>query len=158
MPNLAAKIGKSPVILYGPDLAGKQRTAVTLLAEATGGAFWLAIEGQFDAATALAGCGPAFVYRFIDAVMEGGVSLGLDAGEAGRLALRMVEGAAILAGQSERSPGQLADLVASPGGMTRKGLDVLDNDDALAKLVGEALRSAAHHGATLAGKPPSKGA
>ena len=58
-----------------------------------------------DVVTALAGSGPAFVYRFIDALAAGAAELGLPADQAQRLALAMVEGAALLAAQSPHSPG-----------------------------------------------------
>jgi len=62
----------------------------------------------------------------------------------------MVEGSALLAAASEHSPGELANRVASPGGTTRKGLDVLDADDALARLVLATLTAARDRGAELA--------
>jgi pyrroline-5-carboxylate reductase len=62
----------------------------------------------------------------------------------------MVEGAAALAAASPDSPGVLADRVASKGGMTREGLDVLDADGALLKLITETLRAARDRGAELA--------
>ena len=92
-------------------------------------------EAQFDLVTALAGSGPAFVYRFIDALAVGAASLGMEAGQAERLALATVEGAALLASASEHGPGELARRGASPGGTTQAGLDVLDADSALARLV-----------------------
>jgi pyrroline-5-carboxylate reductase len=62
----------------------------------------------------------------------------------------MVDGAAALAAASPDSPGKLADRVASPGGMTREGLDVLDADRALVRLITETLRAARDRGAELA--------
>src|SRR5690606_18721115 len=100
--------------------------------------------------TALAGSGPAFVYRFIDALAGGSARLGMDRSQADRLALAMVEGAAALAASSSDSPGILADRVASPGGVTRAGLDVLDDDSALAKLMERTLRAAAERNAEMA--------
>jgi pyrroline-5-carboxylate reductase len=92
-------------------------------------------EELFDAVTALAGCGPAFVYRFIQALAAGGEALGLDGAQSLRLAQATVDGAAALAAASPYPPGELARRVASPGGSTQAGLDVLDADSALMKLV-----------------------
>lgn len=150
MPNLAAAIGKSPIALDARGLDELGRAAVTRLMEPLGTPEWLASEDLFDAVTALAGCGPAFVYRFVDALGSGGVALGLDEGQARRLALAMVEGAAQLAAGSEFSPGVLADKVASPGGSTRAGMDLLDADEALAKLVASAMRASRDRNAEMA--------
>ncbi len=111
---------------------------------------WLDDEALMDAATALSGCGPAFVYRFIDALAEAGAALGLDAGQAARMARATVAGAGISAARSDATPAAMADAVASKGGMTREGLDVLDRDGALKALVEQTLRAARDRGAQLA--------
>jgi pyrroline-5-carboxylate reductase len=74
MPNLAVAIGKSPVALDSRGLDEIGRAEVTALMAPLGSTEWLDHEGQFDAVTALTGCGPAFVYRFIDALAAGGVA------------------------------------------------------------------------------------
>ena len=150
MPNLAAALGKSPIGLVAAELTQEQRGQIDALAKMLGEAEWLADESQFDLVAALAGSGPAFVYRFIDALAAGAERLGLDGGQAQRLALAMVEGAAELAAASPHAPSELARRVASPGGMTQKGLDVLDENDALAELVTETLRAARDRGREMA--------
>ena len=111
-------------------------------------------EEQMNIVTALAGSGPAFVYRFIDALAGGAVKLGLPSATAAALALNMVEGAALLAAKSTEATDRLAARVTSPGGTTAAGLDVLDGGDALAQLVEATLRAAAERGAELS-KPDS---
>lgn len=150
MPNLAAAIGRSPIALAARGLDAAGQAAVTQLMEPLGTPEWLASESLFDAVTALAGSGPAFVYRVIDAMAQGGAGLGLPADQAGRLAMAMVEGAALLAAQSEHSPGELARRVASPGGTTQAGLDVLDADQSLARLIAATLQAAADRSAEMA--------
>lgn len=150
MPNLAAAIGKSPVALVGRGLGAEDRAAVTALMAPLGTPEWLADESSFDLVTALAGSGPAFVYRFIDALASGAAALGLEPGQAQRMALATVEGAAALAAGAGVDPGELARRVASPGGTTEAGLAVLDADRTLARLVEETLASAAQRGAELA--------
>lgn len=157
MPNLAAALGNSPVALVADGLDAAARGAVEALMGPLGQAEWLADEGLMHVVTALGGSGPAFVYRFIDALAAGAAELGLPAEQAERLALAMVEGAAALAAQSDHSPGELADRVASPGGTTRAGLDVLDRDDALARLVEATLRAARDRSAEMAAEARSKG-
>lgn len=149
MPNLAARINKSPVILAETGLGTDARGAAFALFDQLGSAVWLEDEAQFDLVTALAGSGPGFVYRFIDALAGAAVDLGLDAPTAARLALATVEGAAALAAASDASPATLADRVASPGGMTREGLNVLDDNAALRRLLARALAATRDKGAAL---------
>lgn len=157
MPNLAARIGKSPVILTQRGLdPGLQDTALQLFGQ-LGTALWLKDEAQFDLVTALAGSGPGFVYRFIDALASAARNLGLPQEVASKLALATVEGAAALAAQSGVSPAELADRVASPGGMTREGLNVLDANKALENLLIDTLKSTAEKGAELGRAARGKG-
>jgi pyrroline-5-carboxylate reductase len=149
MPNLAARINKSPVILAQRGLEESARAAAFALFDTLGSAVWLEDEAQFDLVTALAGSGPGFVYRFIDALAGAAVDLGLDEPTAARLALATVEGAAALAAASDSSPATLADRVASPGGMTREGLNVLDENAALRKLLAATLAATRDKGAAL---------
>jgi pyrroline-5-carboxylate reductase len=150
MPNLAASIGKSPLGLFAQGLDAPARAAVEALLHPLGTVEWLADEAQLDAVTALAGSGPAFVYRFIDALAQGGATIGLDPDQARRLAVAMVEGAAILAATTPDSPEELARKVTSPGGTTAAGLAVLDADQALNDLISDTLRAARDRGAELA--------
>ena len=150
MPNLAAAIGKSPIAMAAEGLDEAARTRVSALMTPLGTPEWLVSESQFDVVTALAGSGPAFLYRFIDALAAGAAAQGLDAGQAQRLALATVEGAALLASVSPHSPGELARRVASPGGTTQAGLDVLDAGDALARLVDATIKAAADRSAEMA--------
>lgn len=150
MPNLAAALGKSPIALVGAGLSDEAPGAVDTLMAPLGTAEWLDREELMDLVTALAGSGPAFVYRFIDALASGAAELGLPAAQAERLAVSMVEGAAALAASSEHSPAELARRVASPGGVTQVGLDILDRDQALARLVEDTLRGARDRSAEMA--------
>lgn len=150
MPNLAAAIGKSAIALVESGLDAAGREALTGRMTALGVVEWLPDEALFDAVTALAGSGPGFVYRFIDALATGAVALGLDPAQAERLAVATVEGAAMLAAHSPHSPAELARRVASPGGTTQKGLDVLDEDRALERLIGATLRAARDRSAEMA--------
>ncbi len=150
MPNLAVAIGKAPIALCASGLDATGHEAVTALMEPLGSPEWLEDEAQFDLVTALTGSGPAFVYRFIDALAAGAAALGLDPAQAERLAVATVEGAAALAAASEHAPAELARRVASPGGVTQIGLDVLDADQALARLIEATLRGARDRSAEMA--------
>lgn len=149
MPNLAVSLGKAPIALAGQGLDEAIEQAVSDLMDPLGTPEWIG-QDRFDLVTALAGSGPAFVYRFIDALGAAAIRLGLPEEQARRLALAMVEGASALAAQSPHDPGRLAEMVASKGGVTRAGLDVLDEDGALNRLVTETLRAARDRSAEMA--------
>ncbi len=157
MPNLAAAIGRSPIGLYADNLAEAPKAAITALLAPLGSPEWLAREAMLDAVTALAGSGPAFVYRFIEALAAGGAALGLDPAQAQRLALATVSGAAELAQAADVTPAELAQRVTSAGGTTAAGLAVLDHDAALNRLVGDTLRAARDCGAQLAAAARASG-
>lgn len=141
MPNLPVGIGKGVVGLQSDSANDDARAAVVELMTPLGLVEWVD-PALFDVVTALAGSGPGFLYRFIDALAAGGTALGLPADQAQRLAVATVEGAGLMAAASQDSPVMLADRVASPGGSTREGLNVLDDQDVLKTLLTETLRAA----------------
>jgi pyrroline-5-carboxylate reductase len=145
MPNLPVAIGKGVVALHGDHSA-----QVDTLMQPLGLVEWIADEHQFDAVTALAGSGPAFLYRFIDALTQAGVAIGLSGDQSQRMAIATIEGSGLLAAASDVSPAVLADRVASKGGSTRKGLDVLDHDGALIRLLTDTLAAAQARNAEMA--------
>ena len=157
MPNLPVAIGKGVTALHTSCDDGKAscddgeaRAAAEALARPLGHVEWIADEALFDAVTALSGCGPGFVFRFIDALAKAGTALGLPADQAARLALATVKGAAAMAAGSRDTPAALADRVASPGGSTREGLNALERDGALDRLMSETLKASAKRNAELA--------
>ena len=149
MPNLPVAIGKGVVALDSASVDSTARDAVATLMAPLGLVEWVA-PAQFDAVTAVAGSGPAFLYRFIDALAAAGAAQGLPTDQAQRLALATVEGAGLLAAAADVGPHDLAERVASPGGSTRKGLDVLDGGDALKTLLMEAIAAATRRNAEMA--------
>ena len=84
-------------------------------------------EKLMDAATALAGSGPAFVYLFAESLADGAVACGLPRDKANEYAARTIKGAAAMLVSSERHPGELKDEVCSPGGTTIEGIYALEN-------------------------------
>ncbi|WP_375270747.1 pyrroline-5-carboxylate reductase dimerization domain-containing protein, partial [Sphingomonas sp.] len=104
----------------------------------------------FEVAGALSGTGPAFLFRFIDALAAAGRAGGMDVDDAAAVAMVTVAGAAAMASASDRSPAALADAVASPGGMTREGLNVLDRGSALNDLLTRTLDAAIARGREMA--------
>ncbi len=141
MPNLPVRIGKGVIGLHGDGGDIAARNLVTGLMAALGHAEWFEDEALFNLVTTLAGSGPAFVFRFIEALAEGGAKLGFPPEQALHLALATVEGAAALARSGPQDPAELAAAVTSPGGTTAAGLAILDADGALEDLVARALEA-----------------
>ncbi|BAI97402.1 pyrroline-5-carboxylate reductase [Sphingobium sp. TA15] len=151
MPNLPVGIGEGVIALHAEAaLSVASRTAVEAFIAPLGLAEWIADEGRFNEVTALSGCGPAFLFRFVDALARAGEAIGLPADQAARMALATVRGSASMAAMASESPAALADRVASPGGMTRQGLNVLDADDRLLKLLTDTLVAARDRGEAMA--------
>jgi len=149
MPNMAISIGQSVTALFAEPLANTDHDRLEALFAMLGSAEWLADESQMHLVTALSGSGPAYLFRFVDALAKGAVALGMDEDQAARFAIAMVRGSAELAHLSPETPAQLAERVASPGGTTRAALNVFDAEGALDRLVGEAMAAAARRSVEL---------
>ncbi|WIW87554.1 pyrroline-5-carboxylate reductase [Sphingobium sp. V4] len=151
MPNLPVGLGEGVIALF-TDMAtsAEARGDIDALIQPLGLAEWIADEGLFNQVTALSGCGPAFLFRFVDALARAGEAIGIPADQAARMALATVRGSAEMAGRAAESPATLADQVASPGGMTREGLNVLDADDRLLVLLTDTLDAARDRGEAMA--------
>lgn len=86
-------------------------------------------EELIDAGCALSGCGPAFVFMFIDALAKGAENCGLSREKAIAYAVQTVVGSAKLLGSSDKTPSELRDAVCSPGGSTIEGVRTLNERD-----------------------------
>lgn len=84
-------------------------------------------EGLIDAASAVSGCGPAFVYMFAEAMADAAVECGLPRQKAVEYAARTLKGAASLISADGKHTGKLKDEVCSPGGTTIAGVHALEN-------------------------------
>lgn len=83
-------------------------------------------EHLIDAVTGLSGSGPAYIYVIIEALADAGVLNGLSRDLALELAVRTVAGSAEMVLKTGQHPGQLKDMVTSPGGTTINGLQVIE--------------------------------
>ncbi|HEY2883223.1 MAG TPA: pyrroline-5-carboxylate reductase [Pirellulales bacterium] len=127
MPNTPCLVGQSAsAYCLGKTATAADGELVAKLLNAVGLAVPLE-EKLLDAVTGLSGSGPAFVYVMIEALADGGVRMGLPRNTALRLAAQTVKGAAEMVISTGLHPGTLKDQVASPGGTTIAGLQVLEN-------------------------------
>ncbi|MDR2499507.1 MAG: pyrroline-5-carboxylate reductase [Treponema sp.] len=127
MPNTPALVAQGVIALaVSPEFSlEKTRELEGLLASA--GMVDLLEESYMDAVTGLSGCGPGFVYLFIEALADGGVRAGLPRDKALRYAVQTVLGSACMVRDTGKHPGELKDMVASPGGATIAGIAALEN-------------------------------
>ena len=126
MPNTPCSIGEG-MILYtrGPGVT-EEEERVFLEAMAGAGRFSAIPERLMNAGSAVAGCGPAYVDLFVEALADGGVACGLPRAQALEFAAQMVVGSARLILESGQHPGVLKDAVCSPGGSTIQGVRKLE--------------------------------
>ncbi len=126
MPNTPAEVGHG-MILYTANLSGSGSVPLFLEVMAAAGRLDAIEERLIDAASAISGCGPAFVYMFIEALADGGVMSGLPRDKAMLYAAETLIGAAEVVKQTGRHPGALKDAVCSPGGSTIEGVKALED-------------------------------
>ncbi len=127
MPNTPALIGRGVTGLFArPDVSGDRRALVERLLAPTGELLWVDAEHDLDAVTALSGSGPAYVFYFIEAMIDAGTGMGLSADQARRLALGTFTGASALAAGASEPPSVLRERVTSKGGTTHAALTALD--------------------------------
>ncbi|MEO5641085.1 MAG: pyrroline-5-carboxylate reductase dimerization domain-containing protein [Sphingomicrobium sp.] len=150
MPNLPVAQRKGVTALYSEDGDGEALALVAELIGLLGFAPVVEDEAQFAAIGAVAGSGPAYVARFVEALGAGGEGLGLPGELAARVALATIVGTAALAEASGLAMAELARRVASPGGTTEAGLAVLDGPHGIAGLIGRMLAASTARGRELA--------
>ena len=126
MPNTPCSIGKGMVLCCRSDNVTEAQYSVFLEAFSQAGSLLSIPESLIDAGCAISGCGPAYVYTFIEALSDAGVALGLTRNDARLLAVQTVLGSAELVKESGQHPAQLRDAVCSPGGSTIQGVLALE--------------------------------
>jgi pyrroline-5-carboxylate reductase len=153
MPNLAAAVARGMAVLAANATATPdQRATAEALFAAAGRVDWLAGEELIDAATAVSGSGPAYVFYLAEALASAGVALGLPADVAARLSRATVEGAGELLFQCpESTVAQLRENVTSRGGTTAAALEVLMAQDGLTSVIDRAVKAAKQRAAALSG-------
>ncbi len=125
MPNTPIAVGAGIVSYCGEGVSDAELHAFTALLKGAGTLDPLP-ESMIDAASALAGCGPAFVDLFLEALADGAVACGMPRDKALLYAAQTVEGAAKTARLTGEHPGRLKDVVCSPAGSTIQGVRALE--------------------------------
>ena len=126
MPNTPARIGAgATAISAGPHCDDNDVARARAIFDAVGITITVG-EEQLDAVTGLSGSGPAYIFLILEALADAGVKVGLSRRNAQRLAAQTVMGSAKLLLDTDGHPGQLKDMVTSPGGTAIVGLHTLE--------------------------------
>ena len=142
MPNTPAQVGFGMTVWTTTSVVDDAtRSFVAEMCSALGEQLYVAEEKYLDMATALSASGPAFIWLFLEALIDGGVHLGLTRDMASKLSIQTMLGSAHMARELGSHPAQLRNMVTSPGGTTVEGLMALE-EGSLRAVVGQALLAA----------------
>ncbi len=126
MPNTPVAVGKGVIQYCRNDLVTEEMLNAFLKDLSGAGVLDPLDESLIDAASAISGCGPAFVYQFIEALADGAVACGIPRPKAMEYAAATVIGAGEMVLTTGQHPGALKDAVCSPGGSTIQGVRTLE--------------------------------
>ncbi len=151
MPNTPALIGcGSAAIAGGKNADGKDLETASQIFDSVGTSVVLD-EEKLDAVTGVSGSGPAYVFRFMEALLLAAEEQGLSTVEAQTLVPQMVLGAARMAVEGDRGLAELREMVTTPGGTTAAGLRVLEDQDFM-QLMSRCVAAATTRSRELANK------
>lgn len=141
MPNTPAMIQMGATGLYGADnISAAQKELATAVMEASGLVMWVADETHMHAVTAVSGSAPAYMFYFIESMVDGAVALGLDKEQASALAMQTMLGAAKMALASDDAPSELRRKVTSPNGTTQAAIESMQAND-IGRQIVEAMQA-----------------
>jgi len=126
MPNTPAFVGEGMTALCRGKMALDEDILLASDLFRSIGRVAILDESQMDAATALSGSGPAYMFHILDSLAEGGVQCGLSREDALLLGAQTMIGAATMVLSGRKSPEELKHEVTTPGGTTEAGLKVMD--------------------------------
>ena len=149
MPNTPALVGKGMTGLFArAAVSAQERDLVEAVVATTGAHVWLGEESHLDAVTALSGSGPAYVFYFLEAMVQAGTGMGLTETQARQLAIGTFTGAAELASASTDPLELLRERVTSKGGTTYAALTSMETSGVKAAFV-QAMQAAQTRAAAL---------
>jgi len=123
MPNTPAKIGQGVSVWTATaEVTDMQKAWAGSILGAMGGEFYVADEKYLDMATAVSGSGPAYVFLFVEALVEAAVKIGLPQDMASELVMQTLLGSGGYLQKSGRAPAELRRMVTSPGGTTAEAI------------------------------------
>jgi pyrroline-5-carboxylate reductase len=126
MPNTPAFVGEGMTAMCRGNMASDEDILLASNLFSAIGRVAILDEVQMDAATALSGSGPAYMFHILDSLAEGGVQCGLSRDEALLLGAQTMIGAARMVLSGQKSPEELKREVTTPGGTTEAGLKIMD--------------------------------
>ena len=127
MANTPAQVGLGATAwTSSPTVSNEMRDFAAKMLESFGEQVYFDDEKLVDIATALSASGPAYVFVFIEALVDGAVQLGMANTDARALAIQMVLGSAALAKETGKHPAELRNMVTSPGGTTAAALHAME--------------------------------
>ena len=141
MPNTPSMIQMGATGLYGTDnISAEQKQLATAVMEASGLVMWVENEEHMHAVTAVSGSAPAYMFYFIESMVDRAVALGLDQEQALALALQTMMGAAKMAMNSDDLPAELRRKVTSPNGTTQAAIESMQHNE-IGRQIGEAMQA-----------------
>lgn len=141
MPNTPAMIQMGATGLYATaNTSVEQKQLATAAMEASGLVMWVDDEAHMHAVTAVSGSAPAYVFYFIESMIDSGIALGLNKEQASALAMQTVLGAATMAMGSDDAPSELRHKVTSPNGTTQAAIESMQ-DNEIGRQIGEAMQA-----------------
>jgi pyrroline-5-carboxylate reductase len=141
MPNTPAMIQMGATGLYATDsISEPQKQLATAAMEVSGLVMWVEDEEHLHAVTAVSGSAPAYMFYFLESMIDRGVALGLDNEQASSLAMQTMLGAAKMAMGSDDTPAELRRKVTSPNGTTQAAIESMQADE-VGRQIGEAMQA-----------------
>lgn len=142
MPNLPAKVGKGVTSFTESEAVSRiELLSVRNLLDTTGASIHVDDESFIDKSTGISGSGPAYIFYFMESMMEAALKMGFSSNDSRILVSKTFEGAVKLFNESDLSPTTWMNRVASKGGTTRAALDSME-DNNVKELIKEAAYAA----------------
>jgi len=143
MPNIAATVSEAASAICPGTNATQDDAKTALEIFSLVGSAVQVTENLMDVVTGLSGSGPAYIFQIIEAMADGAVHEGLDRASALKLAAQTVIGAGKMVLETGTHPGELKDMVTSPGGTTIQGIRVMEEYGVRAAMMGAVMASTA---------------
>jgi pyrroline-5-carboxylate reductase len=141
MPNTPSMIQMGATGLYGTaNISAEQKELATAVMEASGLVMWVDDEAHMHAVTAVSGSAPAYMFYFLESMIDGAVALGLNKEQASALAMQTMIGAAKMAMESDDAPAELRRKVTSPNGTTQAAVESMQANE-IGRQISEAMKA-----------------